>query len=252
MVSNSQNTIYSMKKIILVFIPILLVCSHIFSQEETTNEQKWAVKVYVNGSYASTKTTTILANGNIQQYERFNRNIGNISPAISYTKGKFLQEVELTNLRISQSGSSTIIEIPGQGVSVPDNGGKYRNTQIGLRYLASAIFHPFKNKNISLGIGGAAQPSFSRSKQIPYTSASFPIKSFGLGMGIAAVPQIEYDFAKRFFINLSAPFEIMDISLSSYHIDNPILSESARRTSDLEVDFFPKRYNLRMGLGVRF
>jgi hypothetical protein len=241
-----------MKKIILVFLPILLIYNNIFSQEETTNERKWAVKAYVNGSYTSIQSTSTLENGEIQTYEKFERNIGNISPAISYTKGKFLQELELTNLRINQTGKSDLVEIPGQNVVIFIDGDKIRSTQIGLRYLASGVFRPFKSKKISLGIGGSAQPSFSRSKIFPYSSASFTRKSFGLGIGIAAVPQIEYDFTKRFFINLSLPFEIFDVSFTSYHTTNPILPESERRTSDADADFFPKRYHLRMGLGVRF
>ena len=103
-----------------------------------------------------------------------------------------------------------------------------------------------------MGIGGAAQPYFTRFKETPATSATFPYKSFRVGVGISAIPQIEYDFFKRFFINLSSPLEIFDISLLSYGYENPIVPEAERYTKEANLDLFPRRYHLRMGLGVRF
>ncbi|MGK0391578.1 MAG: hypothetical protein ACI94Y_004345 [Maribacter sp.] len=242
-----------MKKIILVFLPILLICNPIFSQEEE-EQQKWAVKAYVNGSstFFDDVVTTSEDGSVINTYSRNDITVGKVSPAISYTKGKLIQELELTDFSINRVRDLTISDFQQQNLTIATSGGKERQTSISLRYLASGVFRPFKSKKISLGIGGAAQPSFSRSKRVPSTSAEFITKHYTIGVGVAVVPQIEYDFFKRFFINISSPLEIFDISLSSFHNGNPLLPESERRTNVADADFFPKRYHLRMGLGVRF
>lgn len=243
-----------MQKTILVFLSILLFCNNIFSQEEATKERKWAVKAYVNGSFTSFDDIVITSEGGyvIDTYSRNEIDVGKVSPAISYTKGKLLQELELTDFSINRLKDISITDIPQQNFTLATSGAKQRQTRIGLRYLASGIFRPFKSKKIRLGIGGAAQSYFSRSKRIPVTSAEFITKYSNAGISIAAVPQIEYDFLKRFFINLSSPFELFDISLSSFNNGNPALTEPERKTKEANIDLFPRRYHLRMGLGLRF
>lgn len=239
-----------MKKTIFLIIPILFLCINLFSQEET--ERKWAVKAYVNGSYYSTQSIITNSQGNIETSSSSSVNIGMVSPAISYTKGKFLQELELTNLRINRTDNSRIIEIVGQDILLPISGGINKSTELGLRYLASGVFRPFKIKKISLGIGGSIQPYFFHYRYIPNTSANFPTKVYRLGSKISVVPQIEYDFHKRFFINLSSPFEILDIRLNSSRLDNPIIPESERTTRKGEAEIFPQIYHLRAAIGIRF
>lgn len=239
-----------MKKTIIAFLPILLICNYIFSQEENEPQRKWAVKAYVNGDFYKEQTITTELDGIIINHIISSRNIGKVSPAISYTKRKFLQELELTDFGINRTKEIRFNDITGQNVTVTASGGKERQTRIGLRYLAAGIFRPFKYKKISLGIGGSIQPSFHRSKYEPSTSADFPSNSNLMRTIISVLPQIEYDFYKRFFINLSSPFEVFDVLHFTYETENPILPDG--KTKNTETVFFPKHYHLRMGLGVRF
>lgn len=240
--------INNMKKVILLFIFILcLINTSLFSQEKT--EYKWAVKAYVNGTFDPKQEMSIFIDG-IGGQETLTSStmyIGQISPVITYTKNRFAQELELVNFNIDRSKND---RLAGSNMS---SNSTNRRVIVGIRYLASGMFRPFKNKTIGLGIGGSMLPRFyhSRNKNESNNITNYLIKEFIFETTISAVPQIEYDFYKRFFINLSAPLDILNYSSVSSRRKND-LGVVDMRSRERQFNFFPKVYHLRMGLGVRF
>lgn len=246
---------------LLIFIPLLLTIEGFSRNKEhdTLRPKKISLKLYTNVLYETIESsiyynpfTLITTNKDFSL---------NITPAIRFENKKGnMHEIELNHIEFSNNDRETIIlydttTIP-INVKFPYIISEQRTTTFGLiiRYEYDYVFLKNKGNKIKPYIGASIKPFYDiTATSYPKGTGGYPYpsKHQNIGAVFSLISGANWNISERVYFNINIPYDIIITTLKTTKIDNPALPESIRKLSTIDLHFFPKRFQLRFGFGVK-
>ncbi len=237
---------------ILHFLFLLLFIN---SQSLAQYSNNKSIKLYTNFNFVTEDdvSSTDSITNNITTEKNKNYQLGYFSPAytIELTNGNF-HEFEISRFLINQEQNQTIISNDSLGRSEVIAGVKSTKIFVAFRYeynfslgkkTEETKFHPY--------VGISINPFFENAIIMPTVSSQFPKKQVQVGALLAIVPRINYDIKGNWYMDLNVPINIFEANVDFSNDQNPILSESERKTTEFNIELFPNNIMVRIGIGLR-
>ena len=174
-----------------------------------------------------------------------------LSPAIRLDiSSHSFHEIAITEFGFEKHNEKTVLLQSGN--LVPTNGGVANEFKIGLRYEYSQDINVFKEKSkLNFNMGMGASPMFYRRSFNPISSNSFPTYYTSVELELFIVPRLQYAVNDKWFVDLNIPFVGSMNSYETYRVENPAFSSSEQKNSRSTQDVLPKRYEARLGVGIK-
>ena len=237
--------------LVLVF---LLNGLTLFGQENNKNSK--TIKLYTNFSWSNTdmslsydtvnKTSTIENSKETQ--------IGYFTPSFSFSSlnGNF-QEFELSRLLINKTQNQTIETVDSTGQTINTLAGeKSTNIFIAFRYEYDImLFKKKEGTKFQSFIGFSANPFYSNSSFTPIVSTLYPSTQNNFGVLLSVIPRLNYNLNEKWFIDLNIPINLVDANWMFRSEEDPTLTEEQRITTTVNFSTFPKKFLIRLGVGLR-
>lgn len=236
-----------------VFAVLVVVCSVSAQAQDkelktSTNIYNHAVKLYTTGRFNPYSDVYIKDR---ESYTIRTSVSDYIQPSLAVSfrnKDHNYHELELS--RVSVRSTSVNPTILTSQTSLPQ-GYRLNTTHIALRY---EFIIPFIKKRQALfvpAIGAAVMPYYSRYSLKPYSTADVPVTSSTLGAQTFIIPRLQVNISKRVFIDANIPVCIADVGTKRINIQDPTLPSHAQQYSLADMQFLPKFYSARLGLGIQ-
>lgn len=225
----------SIPKSAILLILFCAVISQASAQEQSQINTDRAVKLYLNTSYDGTSQGDMV-------------NLGHLSPSLSLQKpnGNF-HEFELSSLSWKRDKN----EVRFQQLNA--YAGKCSEIHIGFRYEYNILLSRNTGyTGLSPYLGIAANPYYLHNQFDPIVSTAFPEYNDRIGIGLAIVPRLIYNFGTRWFMDVNIPLNIAEIGYNREKVANPTLPLDQRTTATIDILGVPAKYQVRIGGGIRF
>ena len=242
---------------LLIFISLLLTIEG-FSrnkEQDTLRSNKISIKLYTNVFYETIESSINSDTYTIYPYtlNTTNKNFSlNISPAIRFENKKGnMHEIELNQIEFSNQDNETIILY--DTTTIPNIISERRTTtttfSLIIRYEYDYVFLKNKDNKIKPYIGVSIKPFYDIT--VTKVTGWYPTKYQNIGAVFSLIPGANWNISERVYFNINIPYDIISTTLKTTKIDNPALPESIRKLSTINLHFFPKRFQLRFGFGVK-
>jgi len=231
---------------------LLLICfclslSNAFTQKSNV---KKSIKIYFNAVYDN--EISVRDFPDVFQAEtttKSNLTIGHFSPAISFTKGKYYVEAEMSKILFGLKDEVVIHEHIGQDIFEPVAGERKTSFDIALRAEAGVDLFP-KSTLIRPILSIGFQPYISTSHINPVNSLIPSIQTIIGGTDVQFIPRFQLFTDKKLFIDFNMIFSIVNFGHSYYREEAFGLIEEQTETA-FYSRFFSKRFGARLGIGYR-
>ncbi len=232
----------------LLLICLCLSYSTIFAQKSNI---KKSLKTYLNASYDSEVTVQNFPGiFQIKMTTESNLAIGNFSPAISFFKGKYYVEAEVSKLLFGIKDDVVIVEFIGQDI-LEIIGGE-RRTSFDFAFRTEAGIDLFyKSTLIRPILGFGIQPYISTAQIKPKTSQSPPIYTTIGGTDLQFIPRFQFFSDKKLFVDFNMIFSVFNFGKTYYRRADPGLTIDEQIDSAFYSNFFSERFGARLGVGYR-
>lgn len=233
----------------LLLICLCLSFSTAFAQK---SKVKKSLKTYLNASYDSQVTTQDFSDlFQIKTTTESNLTIGNFSPAISFLKGKYYVEAELSKLFFGIKDDVIIVEFVGQDIFDPTEGERKTSFDIAMRAEAGIDLFP-KSTLIRPILSVGIQPYISDSYVNSDNPIIYPIHQTIGGTDLQFIPRFQLFSDKKLFVDFNMIFSIANFGKSYYRVADPGLTIEEQIESEFYARFFSERFGARLGVGYQF
>lgn len=252
--------------ILSLFLCLFTFNSPLFSQNVDTISHKKtatksspktkALKIYLdfktfdyNSDFMSNSSVNLLSSS-------FTRKDMGFYPSFGYSK--FHKNECFTELSLSLMGLrykeelNTYTIIDTNSISFPiGNSEEVFEMRIGSRFEYAFPILKRPKSNSHFYIGTSLEPFISIYNAVPFTTASYPMKSVEFKNIFAVVPRFIHNINKNCFIDINIPIPIFAVSMRYGYFGNPILPTYARNQSEVKATFLPYNYQIRLGMGIK-
>ena len=205
------------------FFLFLLIFLSLSAFAQKTKTQKF-IKLYLNANYGSSSTEEILEDVFQINFERQTEiEIGQFSPAISFSKGHYYVESEVSKLLFGLRDDIRIVEFIGQDIRETVAGEFKIDFDISLRSEVGIDLFPksdFVRPVLSVGI----QPYISAYRINPKTSQTPPTSGTIGGTDFQLIHHMQFFIKKKVFVDISANCSVLNIGKSFSRVSDPGLS----------------------------
>ncbi len=231
-------------------LPLCLICTSLFSQEEDKNNSpthKWKIKLLIGNQFIAYEYNEDYSDGFTIVRTTNSLQMGQIIPSFSYQKKKWEHQIELNSLGFNRVNQTENIQNPDQGVDMYDG---YESNTFNVRFSYSPTynFSPFSNKAFVLGFGASISPFLQTQNSNAKSSLTIapPNSTFFL-LRTTLLPKLEYHFQKRWVMSLDTPIHLFNYSFlkTKDHIFPNTINRS------YNTNFFLKEANVRFGIGYK-
>lgn len=239
-----------MKKILAALLIVCGVNVQAQDEEVKTNTHKYnhAVKLYATGRFNPYSDVYIR---NRESYAIQTSVSDYVQPSVAVSfRNKSLNYHELELSRVSVRSTAVNPTIQTSQVSLPQ-GYRLNTTHIAMRYEYIMPFIKGKQALFVPAVGAAVMPYYYRYALKPYSPADVPVTSGTLGAQTFIVPRLQVNVSKRIFIDANIPVCITDFGTKRNKIQDPTLPVNAQQYSIADVQFLPKVYSARLGVGIQ-
>lgn len=230
---------------------LICLCLSFLSVSAQKSKVRKSLKVYLNASYDSQVTVQNFSDFfQIKTTTESNLTIGNFSPAISFLKGKYYVEAEVSKLLFGMKDDVVTVEFVGQDILEIIAG--ERKTSFDFAFRTEAGIDLFSKSTLIRPIlGFGIQPYISAGQIKPKTSQSPPIYTRIGGADLQLIPRFQFFSNKKLFMDFNMIFSIVNFGKSYYRRADPGLTIEEQIDSAFYSRFFSERFGARLGVGYR-
>ena len=232
---------------------LLLICfclSFSVVSGQKSNVKRY-LKTYINASYDDQIVIQDFPDiFQIKTTTESNLSVGRFSPAISFSKGKYYLEAEISKLLFGIKDDVEIVEFVGQDIFDPTEGELKTSFDIALRaetgidlFPKSTLIRPI----LSVGI----QPYVSTSQVNSENPLIYTIHQTIGGTDLQFIPRFQLFSDKKLFVDFNMIFSIVNFGQSYYRVADPGLTIDEQIDSTFYARFFSERFGARLGVGYR-
>lgn len=239
--------------LILILLPAALL-----SQEKTNSNYK-ELKIYVLTEYVSpTYRNSIYMYDNTYDGKTYNaddKNINTGKMSIAITKklnSNRSYEWELMPVYFNCYDYKTRLI---DSIINPENyitgGERVFNIQSYLRFQYNYGLTKNETAKLKPYIGASARYFVDYYISKPHTALFFPTNELNTGFTLSVVPALKWDINEKVFLDFNIPFDLLDAYFTREQVGNPSISEENRVNTSITFKELPKRYNFRIGVGIK-
>ncbi|PHN05255.1 hypothetical protein [Flavilitoribacter nigricans] len=164
-------------------------------------------------------------------------------------KSSWFWGFHITGLTFSVRDEAVLDEFNNQLV-IPIDGGRITHLGLFTRLEYGKIFLRDGNNKVFPVWSVSLDPHYRYRSKVPVTSAGFPRHFHQLGLTLRLIPGLSFQLAERLYLDLKLPVGLSNLSFESHQLDNPILSDEARKSSRFTSQI--GLYDLQARIGLNF
>ncbi len=170
---------------------------------------------------------------NSLQYERKNYNPVYIHAGIRKNMGnRGFGEFALSQLYFRKREDI----LRGSGPADIKRGSVEKDYGMALRFQYGYLLNKNKAQRFQPALGTSIDPFFNYFRQVPKTSAGFPLKSWRAGGEWRFIPQLMYQLSGKLALNAAIPVRLANFYHEQQTVENPILTETQRTERFTKLD----------------
>jgi hypothetical protein len=240
-----------MKNFCFLFLMFLIV--NISPAQNSFLNYRMAVKGYNQSTYETRERSYGTGDTNVTYYESY-RSFQLIQPAIAFQwksgKSNF-HEIEVSGIRLGKQGTKTDQYDKRTNVRQTVGGADIFQTSLAVRYEYILNFNKKADHKLVPSLGFGAGTQYSRVKQEPHISNSFPTASTQVSLKLYLTPRLTYYLNSKLFLDVNIPVCVSDWNTTVFHVENPAFTPSQQRSTNSTVTGFPKILSGRIGIGLK-
>jgi hypothetical protein len=231
-----------------------LICLMAISLSVSLSAQKPIAEKYFK-LYANLETSNYrFTNGNdtiITEDKSNSISFRGFSPAFMWTNenGNF-QEVELAQLFFSREDEVFLVNNVPNNTTEPIRGARTTDLGIVLKYEYNWVLSK-KPERLFPYIGLTSLLNIYAEEFTPRTSAAFPVQSFSISDRIGVSPRVLWQISPKTIVDFNIMVPLFEIGWKRIDEDNPLLPFGEQVSSSVGIDFLPKIFQFRIGLGIK-
>lgn len=229
----------------------LIICSFAFSVQAQQSEHKRIFSIYNHSieqdfDYSYMDRLGIIHTYQKEDFDHFNIGLGY---RIIKNANRF-QEFSLVQLNYSKGDDLYLLDDPDSNIFEPSAGNFSREVNLRLRWEYGLNVPLNNNDKIIPGISVGIDPFWNYYRNVPKTSAGFPVTFHQFGWDLRLLPTTAFQISSRMQIHLSIPIGVVHNRWNRTKVENPILSEDQRNQASFDSDFGVVDWQLRVGVGL--
>lgn len=130
---------------------------------------------------------------------------------------------------------------------------QYKSNLINIAFRYEYLLPLFslnqKNLNFSIGLGGS--PFFIRDKISPIIRNLFPITVTEAGINFYAIPRINYQLSKKFFLDFNILINLAQSEFQRVKMENPSRPVAEQINNRWNFNLLPNVLAARVGVGIK-
>lgn len=217
-------------------------------------QPKYAFKVYNTFSYSRTEESVPVNIPNAYGFKRV-KETDLFKPSVAFSwrsdKGNY-QEVEISSFVVGKKSTEFFFRAPSSITPIGTGGQEVSTTDIAIRY--ENVKDLFKRKNWKLRpMLGLGLTGFYRSEKVAAQGVNpfVPMSEQRYGFKFEAIPRLNYNISRRFFIDFNIPVTVAQSDLWVSKIQSSPISD-VQKTSLANFAAAPVEIAARIGVGLRF
>lgn len=198
-----------------------------------------------NYSYSYTDQIGIAHTYQKEDFDYINIGIGY---RILKGENKF-QEFSLVQLNYSKDDDLLMLDDPDSNIFEPSSGNFSREANLRLRWEYGLNIPLNTSDKVIPGISAGIDPFWNYYRNVPKTSAGFPVTFHQFGWELRLIPATVFQITPKMQLHLSLPIGIVHNRWNRTKVENPILTEDQRNQSSFESEYGVVDWQLRIGFG---
>lgn len=223
------------------------------SAQEAESSNRLNLKFYNTVQYEKFEAVTLYEHNGTLEYYQNKENYTWLKPSVAIQwqgKKDKLHEIEWVNFIWNQKEEY----FTGGNQDLPNwviPGHNYTLINIAFRYehLLPLFSLNQKNLNFSIGLGGS--PFFLRNQISPIIRNLFPIAVTEAGINFYAIPRINYQLSKKFFLDFNIPINLAQTGFQRVKMENPSRPVAEQINDRWNFHLLPNILAARVGVGMK-